>query len=66
MTKGDIIYGRKNSDAIHPIIYLKDRDADLFFGAMIKTAENYKDSILMSAEHFKTEDADGAKFELQF
>lgn len=66
MTKGEIFKGREDSDAFHPIVYLQDRDNELFVGAMLTKASNYKDNILMKTEHFKTKDAKGLKYELDF
>jgi hypothetical protein len=66
MEKGDIIFGRKNSDAVHPIVYLKDSVGGFFIGAMLTTSKNFADNILMAAEHFKTNDEKGVKYELQF
>ena len=66
MTKGDILYGRKNSDAIHPIIFLRDRDSEFFIGAMVTSSDKYKENIPMKASHFKVYDAKGNKFEFQF
>lgn len=31
-SKGDILFGRKHSNARHPIIYLYERDVDFFIG----------------------------------
>ena len=66
MEKGDIIFGRKKSDAIHPIVYLKDSDGGYFIGAMLTTSKNFADNILMNAEHFKVSDEKGVKYELQY
>jgi hypothetical protein len=66
MIKGEILYGRKNSDAIHPIVYLQDHDGSLFIGAMLTSAANYPDNILMKVEHFKVNDDKGLKYELYF
>jgi hypothetical protein len=64
--KGDIIYGRKNSDAFHPIIFLEDRDADFFIGCMLTSSNNFDSNILMKLEHFKKLNENGEEFELQF
>ena len=66
MTKGDILYGRKKSDAIHPIVFLQTKDDTFFIGAMLTTANNYPENILMKPEHFKMMDSKGIKHELYF
>lgn len=66
MQKGDIVYGRKNSDAVHPIVYLQDKDSDFFIGAMLTKSNKFAGNILMKREHFKVDDANGSKFEFQF
>ena len=63
--KKDIIYGRKGSDAIHPIVYLRGHDELSFIGAML-TSSHQADNIPMAASHFKETDDDGRKFELSF
>lgn len=64
--KGDILFGRKKSDAIHPIVYLRNRDKNFFIGAMLTKSRCYKDNILMNEEHFRKSDSDGKKFEFGF
>lgn len=66
MRKGDIVFGRKKSEAIHPIVYLKDFDGGHFIGAMLTTAKNFADNILMEQKHFKVNDENDRKYELQF
>lgn len=66
MNKGDILFGRKKSDAIHPIVYLREHDKNFFIGAMLTTSNNYKDNILMAEIHFKKENSDGKKYEFYF
>jgi len=66
MKKGDILFGRKNSDAIHPIIYLRDRDKNFFIGAMLTRSNNYTDNIPMTEKHFKRENPKGVKYEFFF
>lgn len=65
-TKGDILRGRKGSDAIHPIVFLEGHDDSFFLGAMITHSSNHKDNILMLKEHFNELDQNGSKFELYF
>ena len=64
--KGDILKGRKGSDAIHPIIFLEGKDDTYFIGAMITSSPNYKDNILMKSDHFETEDLGGERYEVSF
>lgn len=64
-SKGDIIYGRRKSDAIHPIIYLADKDSFFFYGAMI-THSSQNENILMKPEHFFEYNENHKKFEVQF
>lgn len=66
MKKGDIIYGRKKSDAIHPIVYLKDRDENFFIGAMVTKSDNHRDNILMDVRHFRDVNENGEHYEFQF
>lgn len=67
-TKGDVIYGRINSDAIHPIIYLGEKDDDYFRGAMItsKAIHRGRKNILMNENHIESHDESGKKNEFQF
>jgi len=65
MNKGDILWGRKNSDAFHPIVYLRNRDRNFFVGAML-TSKLCKDNVLMDTKHFKTADSNGKKFEFLY
>lgn len=64
--KGDILYGRKGSDAIHPIVFLEGYDETFFLGAMITSSgsEKYPDNIKMKAEHFHTTDENGQTYEV--
>lgn len=64
--KGDILRGRKGSDAIHPIVFLEGHDDSFFIGAMITHSQNYQDNILMLEEHFKEFDDENKKFTLYF
>ena len=67
MNEGDIFFGRKYSDACHPIVYLRDKDENFFIGAMLTTSENFKkDNILMAEEHFKKEHSKDIKSEVFF
>jgi hypothetical protein len=64
--KGDILRGRKGSDAIHPIIFLEGLDDSFFIGAMITHSSNHGDNILMLEEHFNEFDKNGRKLGLYF
>ncbi len=66
MNKGDILYGRKNTDAVHPIVYLRRRDENFFIGAMLTKSGNYTNNILMAEKHFKKIDLNGKKYEFRF
>lgn len=66
MKKGDILFGRKNSDAIHPIVYWGKRDKNFFVGIMLTTSPNHTDNVLMAVEHFKKIDSNGNEYELYF
>lgn len=66
MHKGEIFYGKKNSEAFHPIIFLSEIDDDFFLGAMLTSSVSYKDNILMDISHFETHDHSGEEYELQF
>lgn len=66
MKKGDILFGRKNSDAIHPIVYLRYHDRNFFIGAMLTKSKHYEYNIPMKEDHFKNNDSDGRKFEFDF
>ena len=65
-SKGDILFGRKGSDAEHPIIFLNHRDNDFFIGAMITKSGKYAQNILMKPDHFREVDDQGNKFELYY
>ena len=64
--KGDILRGRKGSNAIHPIIFLEGHDDSFFIGAMITHCSNHADNILMLEEHFNEYDSRGRKYILCF
>lgn len=66
MNKGDIVFGKRGSDAIHPIVYLRDYDDDSFIGVMLTKSSNYKSNVLMAEKHFKKADLEGKKYEFCF
>ena len=66
MKKGDIVFGRKKSDAIHPIVYLREYDINFFIGAMLTKSNRYKDNILMLGSHFNKEGSKGRKYKFNF
>ena len=66
MKKGEIFWGRKNSDAKHPIIYLKPKDQNFFIGAMLTHSENKKDNVPMNERHFRRQYFRGGKCKLGF
>ena len=65
MKKGDILWGRKDSNAVHPIVYLWDRDQNFFIGAMLTKSKDHN-NILMAETHFKKEDQSGGKYEFLY
>ena len=66
MNKGQIFFGRRNSDAYHPIIFLSEIDDDFFLGAMLTSSATYKDNILMDVSHFEIHDHMGEEYVLQY
>jgi len=66
MKKGEIFFGKKNSEAIHPIIFLSDINDDLFLGAMLTSSVLFEDNILMDVSHFETHDHSGQEYKLRF
>lgn len=68
--KGDIIYGRTETDAIHPIVYLEELNLggvlnDDFIGLMLTRSSCFRDNILLSKDHIKERDKDGKPFKFQ-
>ena len=51
--KGEIIRGAKRArgEAVHPIVYLEERDANFFLGAMITHSAKFG-NIVLKAVHF--------------
>jgi hypothetical protein len=66
MKKGDILFGRKKTDAIHPIVFLCEYDTNHFIGVMLTKSNKHKDNILMAVEHFKKVDSLGNKYEFRY
>ncbi len=64
--KGDILYGRKGSDAIHPIIFWHGHDDTFFIGAMLTHSSNGEGNISMSERHFYSRDMSGDEYEVFF
>lgn len=64
--KGDILRGRKGSDAVHPIIFLEGHDDSYFIGAMITSSSEFEDNVPMTKEHFEILDPDGKKYQLYY
>ena len=65
MNTGDILWGMRGSDAIHPIVYLQYKDSNFFVGAMLTTSD-YADNILMAEKHFKIKDSKGIMYKFLF
>lgn len=63
---GDILWGRRNSDAIHPIVFIEDADTEFFIGAMLTHSNRFKVNILMKPEHFERTDEEGNVYSFQF
>ncbi|MBK7441131.1 MAG: hypothetical protein IPI65_06265 [Bacteroidetes bacterium] len=66
MIKGEIFFGRKSSEAYHPIVYLEDYDSGFFIGVMLTSSKRYPGNILMKPEHIRINDEKGNNFELTF
>lgn len=66
LKKGDIVFGRKKSKAIHPIVYLRGKDDNFFIGAMLTKSKNFSDNILMEKSHFEEKDSRGSKYKFYF
>lgn len=66
MKRGEIVYGRKGSDAVHPIVYLSGNDQDTFIGVMLTSSALHEDNLLMRKEHFEEKDKKGIRYEFQF
>lgn len=66
MIKGEIFFGRKSSEAYHPIVYLEDYDSGFFIGVMLTSSNRYPGNILMKPEHIRIIDEKGNNFELTF
>jgi hypothetical protein len=64
-TRGDVLYGAKKSDAIHPILLLGDRDEDFFYGIML-TSKKRPDNIALPAGFIEKTNFNGAKYEFQY
>jgi hypothetical protein len=62
---GDILWGRRRSDAKHPIIYLEKHNTDYFIGAMLTSSHKFN-NILMNPTHFEVYNSDGVKNKFQF
>lgn len=66
MDTGDIVWGRKGSDAFHPIVYWGNHDKNFFVGIMLTTSPNHADNILMAEKHFNKKDSNGKKCKFCF
>lgn len=66
MKKGEIFFGRKGSDAIHPIIYLGEHDGDSFIGAMLTHSLKPSKNVGMKDAHFQSRNEKGVGYEFQF
>ena len=64
--KGDILLGRRNSHAIHPIIFIEQKNDDFFIGCMLTTSSHYSANILLEEKYFKKEDINGNKFKIKY
>lgn len=70
--QGDIIWtvnkaNRSFDKARHPIIYLSEKDANRFIGAMITSKfHEYPDNQPMSDDYFETYDDDGDEYEVPY
>jgi len=66
MNKGEIFFGRRDSKAKHPIVYLQKHDQNFFVGDMLTKSNNYPNNILMEEKYFKKEDPEGKRYKLSF
>ena len=66
MKKGEIYYGRKNTDSIHPIVFLKEKDGDFFYGVMLTHSGEFEDNVPMLEKHFEKRNEVGKDYELYF
>jgi hypothetical protein len=64
--KGDVIFGRKGSDAYHPILFLEEKDENFFYGIMLTKAGNYDTNIMLPEKYIVKENKDGLAFPFQY
>lgn len=64
--KGDVLYGKRRSDAIHPIIFWEDHSQEFFIGIMLTSKGRYKKNIPLKPEFIRVNSSDGKKFEFQY
>jgi hypothetical protein len=63
--KGEIIYGRKNSDAEHPILFLEDKDNLHFIGVMLTSKKRNK-NISLPKEYIIKQNENNESYEFQY
>lgn len=66
MQKGDIVYGRKYSDAKHPIVFIEDYDSDFFIGAMLTSSDKFVDNIPLQPHFIEKYDENKHPYEFQY
>lgn len=64
--RGDVLYGRKGSPAIHPIIFWEDFDETFFIGVMVTSNGEFETNIPLKPEYINSRDEKGVKFEFQY
>lgn len=64
-TKGDVLYGRKNSDAFHPILFLENKDENFFVGVMLTKSSGYG-NIQLLEEHVVKYNLEGEKYSFEY
>ncbi|MFL9837105.1 hypothetical protein ABS768_06310 [Flavobacterium sp. ST-75] len=64
-TKGDVLYGRKNSDAFHPILFLENKDENFFVGVMLTKSSGYG-NIKLLEEHVVKYSLEGEKYSFEY
>lgn len=52
LEKGDIVWG-DGKKAVHPIVFLKPKNLEYFYGAMITKSSNYPNNFPMKPSHFE-------------
>lgn len=62
-TFGDILKGERTN---HPIIFLKQRDNEQFYGCIITHSKKFKNNIPFLEEHFETINTNGNRYKVTY